>query len=225
MNQEKIAKLIKKIRKDNNLTQKELANKLNVTFQAVSKWETGKSTPDVDTLKRISDLYNIDINDLLSGVSTKKKRKWFYLVIVLLLIIVFGFLYFHKNTFEFKTITTTCDDFEVTGSIAYNHKKASLYISEIEYCGKETDKTVYEKIECNLYNNHNGNKTLISTCKTGKNTTLEQYLKEVNIILDDINDVCKDHNEMELELKTNNEGVNRVYNLPLELNTCSSGEK
>ena len=80
MNQEKIAKLIKKIRKDNNLTQKELANKLNVTFQAVSKWETSKSTPDVDTLKRISDLYNIDINDLLSGVSTKKKRKWFYLV-------------------------------------------------------------------------------------------------------------------------------------------------
>ena len=37
MNQEKIAKLIKKIRKDNNLTQKELANKLNVTFQAVYK--------------------------------------------------------------------------------------------------------------------------------------------------------------------------------------------
>ena len=156
MNQEKIAKLIKKIRKDNNLTQKELANKLNVTFQAVSKWETGKSTPDVDTLKRISDLYNIDINDLLSGVSTKKKRTWFYLVIVILAIIAFGFI--------------------------------------------------------------------ISTCKTGKNTTLEQYLKEVNIILDDINDVCKDHNEMELELKTNNEGVNRVYNLPLELNTCS-GEK
>ncbi len=224
MNQEKIAKIIKKIRKDNNLTQKEFADKLNVTFQAVSKWENGKSTPDVDTLKRICDLYNIDINDLLSGVSTKKKRKWIYFVIILIIAVVFGFLYMHKNTFEFKTITTTCDDFKVTGSIAYNHKKASLYISNVEYCGKEPDKKVYEKIEGNLYNNHNGNKTLISNFKTSENITLEKYLTDVNIILDDINEVCKNHNEMELEIKTTLNGTNRIYNLPLELNTCS-GDK
>lgn len=42
MNQERIGKLIKKIRKDNNLTQQELAKKYGITYQAVSKWENGK---------------------------------------------------------------------------------------------------------------------------------------------------------------------------------------
>ena len=40
MNQEKIGEFIKKLRQDNNLTQKALADKNNVTYQAVSKWET-----------------------------------------------------------------------------------------------------------------------------------------------------------------------------------------
>ena len=42
MDNEKISEFIKKIRKDNNLTQKELAAKYGVTYQAVSKWENGK---------------------------------------------------------------------------------------------------------------------------------------------------------------------------------------
>ena len=54
MDQEKIAKLIKKIRKDNNLTQKDLAQKYNVTYQAVSKWENGINLPDTWLLRQIS---------------------------------------------------------------------------------------------------------------------------------------------------------------------------
>ena len=53
MNQERIGKLIKEIRKDNNLTQKDLAKKLGVTYQAVSKWETGKNIPDIAILKKL----------------------------------------------------------------------------------------------------------------------------------------------------------------------------
>ena len=47
MNQEKIGEFIKKLRQDNNLTQKDLANKYNVTYQAVSKWERGLNIPDI----------------------------------------------------------------------------------------------------------------------------------------------------------------------------------
>lgn len=47
MDQEKFGKFIKQIRKDHNLTQKQLAEKYNVTYQAVSKWETGKNMPDI----------------------------------------------------------------------------------------------------------------------------------------------------------------------------------
>ena len=47
MNQEKVGKFIKKLRIDNNLTQAEFADKLGVTYQAVSKWENGKNVPDI----------------------------------------------------------------------------------------------------------------------------------------------------------------------------------
>jgi transcriptional regulator with XRE-family HTH domain len=47
MNPEKIGQFIKEIRVKNNLTQKDLADKYNVTYQAVSKWENGKNLPDI----------------------------------------------------------------------------------------------------------------------------------------------------------------------------------
>ena len=76
MDQEKIGKIIKEIRKNNNLTQADLANKYNVTYQAVSKWENGKNIPDISILKQMSKDFNIDINDLLDGkVNNKKNNK------------------------------------------------------------------------------------------------------------------------------------------------------
>ena len=74
MDQEKIANLIKTIREENNLTQKDLGDDLGVSAQAVSKWENGKNIPDIAILKEISDKYNIDINDLLDKENIKTKR-------------------------------------------------------------------------------------------------------------------------------------------------------
>ena len=61
------AKQIKKLRKDFKLSQAQLAKNLNVTQQAVGKWETGKSTPDSITLKNIAEYFNTSI-DFLLGV-------------------------------------------------------------------------------------------------------------------------------------------------------------
>ncbi len=52
------------IRKKNDLTQEEMAEKLFVTRQAVSRWETGETTPTIDTLKTLSKIFNIDANTL-----------------------------------------------------------------------------------------------------------------------------------------------------------------
>ena len=57
--------VLKEIRMKNNLTQDEMAEKLAVTRQAVSRWETGDSTPNIETLKQISKDFNISINTLL----------------------------------------------------------------------------------------------------------------------------------------------------------------
>ena len=73
MDQEKIGQFIKKIREENNLTQKELADRLGVTFQAVSKWENGKNAPDLGILKQISDEFNVNIDEILSGKRSSKK--------------------------------------------------------------------------------------------------------------------------------------------------------
>ena len=72
MNQEKISNLIKQLRKKENLTQAQFANKYNVTFQAVSKWENGKSLPDIVLLKQICKDYNISIDEVLEGEINKK---------------------------------------------------------------------------------------------------------------------------------------------------------
>ena len=53
------------IRKKNGLTQDEMAAKLFVTRQAVSRWETGETTPNVDTLKLMSEQFGVSINELL----------------------------------------------------------------------------------------------------------------------------------------------------------------
>ena len=67
MNQENIGKYIKKLRKENNLSQEKLADKLGVTYQAVSKWERGLNLPDMTTLKEISNLFNVNIDDIING--------------------------------------------------------------------------------------------------------------------------------------------------------------
>lgn len=72
MDQIKIGKFIAKCRKDNKITQSELAEKLGVTDRAVSNWENGKNLPDVSFFKPLCDELNITINDLLSGEKVEK---------------------------------------------------------------------------------------------------------------------------------------------------------
>ena len=67
MNQEAIGKFISTCRKDKGLTQLQLAEKLNITNRAVSKWETGKSCPDVSIMLSLCDILEITVNELLSG--------------------------------------------------------------------------------------------------------------------------------------------------------------
>lgn len=67
MNQLKIGKFIAEKRKNQKMTQAQLAEKLGVTDRAVSKWETGKSLPDASIMLELCALLGITVNDLLSG--------------------------------------------------------------------------------------------------------------------------------------------------------------
>ena len=67
MEQIKIGKFIAECRKKKNLTQAQLAEKLNITDRAISKWETGKGMPDSSIMLELCNELNISVNELLSG--------------------------------------------------------------------------------------------------------------------------------------------------------------
>ena len=67
MDTEKISKFISTARTKIGLTQKELADKIGVSDKTISKWETGKSLPDISYYEPLCDALNIKVNELLSG--------------------------------------------------------------------------------------------------------------------------------------------------------------
>ena len=67
MDQIKIGRFIAEKRKEQKMTQVQLAEKLGITDRAVSKWETGKSLPDASIMLELCGLLGITVNDLLSG--------------------------------------------------------------------------------------------------------------------------------------------------------------
>lgn len=67
MDQIKIGKFIQEKRKEQKLTQSDLAERLNITDRAISKWENGNCLPDAGTMPELCKILNVSINDLFSG--------------------------------------------------------------------------------------------------------------------------------------------------------------
>ena len=232
MNPEKVGKFIKELRKKNNLTQAELADKYGVTYQAVSKWENGINLPEISLIRQMSKDFNVSVEDILDGEENNKeenpnsykKRPVKFILLLLAFLAIVGlniYLVLNKDNFSFKTITTTCKEFKVTGTIAYDSKKSSINISKIDYCGGD-DNTKYDKIECELYEQHDTTKTLVSKCnKTGSNEKLEEYLEDVEIRVDDYKQKCREYkdDELYLEIIATKDNKNTIYKVDLLLGT------
>ena len=75
MNLDKIGNFIRELRKDKNMTQEELANKLHIGREAISKWENGKSLPDVSLFLELCKELNITTNELLYGERQTSNNK------------------------------------------------------------------------------------------------------------------------------------------------------
>ena len=67
MTSKECGRFIAELRKEKKLTQKELAEKINVSDKAVSRWETGKGYPDVTSLVSLSEYFDVSVNELLAG--------------------------------------------------------------------------------------------------------------------------------------------------------------
>ena len=73
MNQVKIGNFIKELRKEQKLTQEQLAEKFGVARRTVSRWETGSNMPDLDILIEMADFFDVDLREILDGERKSEK--------------------------------------------------------------------------------------------------------------------------------------------------------
>ena len=126
MNLNKISSLIKKKRKSLGMTQTELANKLFVTEKAVSRWETGRGTPDISLLIPLSKELNIDVSELLNGeenniekvIEYNEKSKKYKYNFQFKLIILFYIL----SILTFLQISSYFPDSQCAGSLRHSFR-------------------------------------------------------------------------------------------------------
>ena len=85
MDQEKIGRFIAERRKDKNMTQEQMAEKLGVSSKSISRWENGKTMPDVSLFEALCEELNITVNELLKGEKITAKNKSINLSVMSLL--------------------------------------------------------------------------------------------------------------------------------------------
>ncbi len=108
-----------KLRKDNNLTQDELAEKLYISRQTISNWENGRTYPDIETLILISNKFNISLDDLLKtdkevikdmDKKIRSHKKLIITIITLLVVLIsslgIGYRYHTTHKRVVKTVIT-----------------------------------------------------------------------------------------------------------------------
>ena len=73
MDQQKIGRFLKDLRKEKNLTQEQLAERFQISRRTVSRWETGSNLLDLDILIEMADYYDVDLRELLDGERKSEK--------------------------------------------------------------------------------------------------------------------------------------------------------
>ena len=159
MNQIKIGKFIAECRKNSNLTQMQLAEKLNITDRAISKWENGKGMPDSSIMLDLCKELKISVNELLSGEmidmknynkmaeenlfklneSNEKKKK-----IILKSAIVIGLLIFIIIVIQLYSYTKQISKSNLNNVLEQAQQNQEIYIKiqELEERVNELEKNV-----------------------------------------------------------------------------------
>lgn len=118
-----VGEKINMLRKKNNLSQDSFANLLHVTRQTVSNWENEKSYPDLEILLKISDQFQISLDELLKNdatieksVATEKKKKIFLFIVICILVLIFGIF-----------VLWICQKYKAGNAIAFDMKQHKTY--------------------------------------------------------------------------------------------------
>ena len=196
MNQEKIGKLIAKLRKEQGLTQQQLGDKVNVGGRAVSKWERGINLPDIAIINQLSEILGITSDELLKGelnnpktTSNKKKSnyKWLLLLIPIIALVI-GIIMFLSNensddeVYLLKSLNK--DEYYIDGKLILADNKMSIYINKIDFIDYNFNKIVIKNYEYYLTSQENiicgfGDNGVTSSLT--ESTTIKDFLKTFTV--------------------------------------------
>ncbi|MBQ9679418.1 MAG: helix-turn-helix domain-containing protein [Ruminococcus sp.] len=149
MNEKNTGAFIASLRKERTLTQKQLAERLKVSDKAVSKWETGRGYPDIDSLMALSSYFGVTVNELLMGerlrsekkekqaqksiaaelIDEKKRRRRTYWVVIAVAVLTVGFII--TQAFGIKSTISNLSSYLQQDSVCH----ISADYSSIEICG------------------------------------------------------------------------------------------
>ena len=136
---------LKYLRKEARMTQENLAEELNVSRQAVTKWESGQSLPDIENLKQMADLFEVTMDSLVGDVTTKKESHinkkikdidiFIFAAMIFLLSIFF-------SIHEFVTKITNNDDLVYITSILMGLVLYVVFVIMIKSYFQKTKKSI-----------------------------------------------------------------------------------
>lgn len=162
MDNKKIGKLIADLRRKQGLTQEQLGEKVGVGFRSVSKWECGKTLPDIGIINDLSKILGISSDELLSGElkskednNDKKKisPKIIITISILTLIIIFIstiYTYEKNKTYTYQLFSEEKEEYYIEGTATYNNNNISININEIKFKDEEFNNLMIENYEYSI---------------------------------------------------------------------------
>lgn len=169
MDQDKIGKLIAKLRKEKGMTQRELGDMVNVGFKAVSKWERGITCPDISIINELSKILGITSDELLTGElnpeqiqekkQNKKLNKKILLAVALIIFVgLIGFIIYkvNNNKVDVYNLTGDFSMYYIDGNVVFKGSQIAVHINELRFVDKNFNKTMVKnymyRIDCNGVN-------------------------------------------------------------------------
>jgi len=169
-----IGQMLKEKRAEHQLTQETLSEKIFVSKKTISNWETGKTTPDLDSLIRLANLFNLSLDNLLLEGSevvekinkdVENKRKYRMTTIILLFLIISMLTFFSFKIFSHKNINEkNISDIELTrDSIKLDIRTSLFYDYSSYFIGGEGEILELDITQSfNLFSNGKSEKIIIS---------------------------------------------------------------
>ena len=234
MDYEKIGKFIKELRIENNMTQQQLADKIPITREAVSKWERGRNKPDRTSLEILSKLFNVTTEELILGrrnevnnikenkelalnlydENNKKQKLVKYLIISIIGLIILFFAYYFISTFNSIKIYNISYEDTNNNIMVYNgifvttREKFYFNFSDIRIPDDITKLELY-------YMDNNNKHTIYKTNNSYINIydyyQYERYFdyKDLNIVINNLYLLIKsDTNEYNIKLNVKKDFAN-----------------